>query len=300
MTTFFPYIELLRSKHWIKNLFLFIPIFFAGEFMNFQKLSELIPAFIAFSLSASAIYIYNDYRDIESDKKHPKKSKRPLASGKVSKAAAFAIIVVLLVVGLFLAYNLRPKFLFILSIYLVLNFLYSSGLKKVGILDIFIVAAGFVIRVKAGGIATGIPLSAWLNVMIFLLALLLTIAKRRDDVLIKDGSGIELRKSTKNYNLELMNSLIIMVSGIIIVSYLIYTLSPEVMNRFNTHRLYYTSIFVIAGVMRYLQLVFVDNDTGSPTSILYKDKFIQLSIVLWIVSFGLLIYFPSFQIFDSY
>ena len=259
----------------------------------------LVPAFFAFSLTASCIYIFNDYRDIEADRQHPKKSKRPLPSGKVSIAGAFVMVVILLLASSVIAYGVSLKFLFVLSIYLVLNVLYSSGLKRIGILDIFIVAIGFVIRVKAGGIATGIPLSEWLNVMILLLALLLTIAKRRDDVLIKDDSGVEMRKSIKNYNLEFMNSMIIMVSGIIIVSYLIYTLSPEVINRFNTHRLYYTAIFVIAGVMRYLQLVFVENDTGSPTNILYKDRFIQVSILLWILTFGLIIYFPDTTFFAA-
>ena len=293
------YLILLRPKHWVKNLFLFIPIFFAGQFLLLDKLVELIPAFFSFSLCASAIYIYNDYQDIEADRAHPKKSKRPLASGQIGIPVALGIIAIVLAAGLLTAYFISLKFLFVLGIYLLLNLAYSSGLKRVGILDIFIVAAGFVLRVKAGGVATGIPISAWLNVMIFLLALLLTIAKRRDDVLLKGESGKEMRKSTRNYNLDLMNSLIVMVSGIIIVAYLIYTLSPNVIQRFETHRLYYTAIFVIAGIMRYLQLVFVDNDTGSPTNILYKDRFIQATIVLWILSFAFLIYFPDLEIFNS-
>jgi 4-hydroxybenzoate polyprenyltransferase len=291
-------ILLLRPKHWVKNLFLYIPLFFAGQFLNIDAILEVLPAFFAFSFCASAIYIFNDYRDVESDRLHPKKRKRPIASGDVSKNLAL-VLMLLLVLGSFsLGLLVKPKFAFVLSIYFFLNLFYSSGGKKIGILDIFIVAFGFVLRVKAGGIVSEIPVSAWLNVMIFLLALLLTIAKRRDDVIIKDDSGKEMRQSIRNYNLELMNSMIVMVSGIIIVAYLIYTLSPEIIQRFGTHRIYYTSVFVIAGVMRYLQLVFVENDSGSPTGILYKDKFIQISIALWILSFVFFIYFPDFQLFN--
>ncbi|MEQ8336340.1 MAG: UbiA prenyltransferase family protein [Cyclobacteriaceae bacterium] len=292
------YIELLRPKHWVKNLFLFIPVFFAGEFLNPEKIQLAVSGIVAFSLVASVIYVMNDIIDMDADRLHPKKSRRPLAAGDVSVSIAIIIALVLLIVGLWIGYTIKLKFLFILLIYFFLNVGYTFGLKKVPILDIFIVAAGFVIRVKAGGIATYIPVTAWLNVMIFLLALLLTIAKRRDDVLIKSESGVDLRDSTKNYNLEFVNSLIVMVSGIIIVAYLMYCFSGNFMDTERSYQVYYTSIFVLAGTMRYLQLVFVKNDTGSPTNILYKDRFIQLTILLWILSFVFIIYTPNVNFFQ--
>ncbi|SHL42085.1 4-hydroxybenzoate polyprenyltransferase [Chitinophaga jiangningensis] len=287
------YLKLLRPKHWAKNAFLFIPLFFAGELFNLGKIAELIVAFIAFSLTASSIYIINDYQDIEADKKHPVKCKRPLASGEVSKSAALVLFSVCVLVGLGLAYYVRPKYAFVVSIYFALNLLYSFGLKHISILDIIILAIGFVLRVKAGGIASEVAMSEWLMIMVFLLALFMAIAKRRDDVLIKLSSGQEMRKAAKGYNLDFMNVMLALVSAVIIVAYLMYTMSPETQVRFQTYRLYYTSLFVIGGLLRYLQITYVENNTGSPTKILYKDRFIQLTIFLWVLSFYFLIYLPT-------
>jgi decaprenyl-phosphate phosphoribosyltransferase len=284
------YLQLLRPSHWIKNFFLFIPLFFAGEIFNVAKIIELLIAFLAFSITASSIYIINDYRDIEADRKHPKKCKRPLASGAVSKPAAIVIFVLAVVIGLTLAWYVKPKFLFVTGIYFVLNLLYCFGLKNISILDILILSMGFVLRVKAGGIASEVATSEWLMVMIFLLALFMAIAKRRDDVLIKLESGQEMRKAAKGYNLDFMNVMLGLVSAVIIVSYLLYTMSPQTIENFGTYRLYYTTLFVIAGLLRYLQITYVENNTGSPTKILYKDRFIQLTILLWVLSFYVIIY----------
>ncbi|UYQ95064.1 decaprenyl-phosphate phosphoribosyltransferase [Chitinophaga horti] len=291
------YLKLLRPSHWAKNLFLFIPLFFAGELTNVEKIIELVKGFIAFSLIASSIYIINDYRDIENDRKHPKKSKRPLASGAVSKPAGLAIFFVCVALGMLMGYLVREKFLFILGIYFVLNLGYSFGLKNISILDIIIVSIGFVLRVKAGGVASVIPVSEWLMIMVFLLALFLAIAKRRDDVLLKQESGVDMRKASKGYNMDFLNVSLGLVSAIIIVAYLMYCMAPETIARFGTYRLYYTCIFVIAGLMRYLQITYVENNTGSPTKILYKDRFVQLTILLWILSFYVIIYLPTDQSF---
>lgn len=287
------FINLLRVKHWVKNLFIFLPLFFAGALFDWSKYSPILLGFISFSLIASAIYILNDYRDIEADKNHPKKSKRPLASGKISKSTGIMVLVVCLILGLGLAYFIKIKFLIVVCIYLALNVAYSFGLKNVPILDIIIVAIGFNLRVKAGGVLAEVAVSQWLTVMIFLLSLFLAVAKRRDDILIKNDSGIDMRKSVKGYNLDFINSTIAILSSIILVSYLMYTFSSQVYINFGTHRLFYTVLFVLAGMLRYLQIVFVENNTGSPTNLLYKDRFIQVSIILWFLSFYLLIYFPE-------
>ncbi|MFB6458037.1 decaprenyl-phosphate phosphoribosyltransferase [Chitinophaga sp. Hz27] len=287
------YLKLLRPKHWAKNAFLFIPLFFAGQLFNLDKILELIVAFISFSLVASSIYVINDYQDIEADRKHPVKCKRPLASGEVSKTAALIIFALCIMVGFAAAWYVRPKFAFVVAIYFVINLFYSFGLKNISILDIIILAVGFVLRVKAGGVATEVAMSEWLMIMVFLLALFMAIAKRRDDVLIKLSSGQEMRKAAKGYNLDFMNVMLALVSAVIIVSYLMYTMAPETQQRFNTYRLYYTSLFVIGGLLRYLQITYVENNTGSPTKILYKDRFIQLTIFLWVLSFYVLIYLPT-------
>ncbi len=291
------YVKLLRPKDWAKNLFLLLPVFFAGELFNWGKYPELLGGIVAFCCLASSIYIINDYRDIEDDRKHHEKLKRPLASGAVSKRAAIVICILLILIGFAIAYTIRVKFVFVLAIYFLLNLGYSFGLKNIPILDIFIVAIGFVLRVKAGAVIIFVGLSEWLTIMVFLLALFMAIGKRRDDVLLKISSGTDMRKSIKGYNLELLNVLTALVCAVIVVSYFMYTMSPEVLRRMGTYRLYYTCLFVLAGIMRYLQIIFVQAASGSPTKILYRDRFIQASIILWILSFYLIIYTKDIIIF---
>jgi 4-hydroxybenzoate polyprenyltransferase len=291
------YIQLIRPKDWAKNTFLFIPVFFAGQIFSLATALQLLAGFFCFSLVASSIYIINDYRDIEDDQKHPIKKNRPLASGSVPKMHAVVICILFLIIGFTLAYFIRDKFMFVLSIYLMLNIGYSFGLKTIPILDIIIVAIGFVLRVKAGAVIAKIGLSEWLTIMIFLLALFMALAKRRDDVLLKLSSGTDMRKSVKGYNLEFINVAISLICAVIVVAYFMYTTSPEIKVRLH-YRLYYTCLFVLAGVFRYLQLIFVNQDSQSPTKILYKDRFIQIAIILWVLSFYSILYLKHFTLFN--
>ena len=292
--------KLIRIKDWAKNLFLFIPLFFSGQFFDTTKIVQLIIGFFAFSFVASSIYIINDYRDIEDDRKHAEKSKRPLASGAVKKSTAVIICIILLVAGFALSVYVNPilKFTFVLGIYFLMNIAYSLGLKTIPILDIFIVATGFVLRIKAGSVVAHIETSEWLNIMVFLLALFMATAKRRDDILLKMSTGVDMRKSVKGYNLEFLSTIMSLICAVIIVAYFMYTMSPEVIARVGTYRLYYTCIFVIAGVMRYLQIIYLDGKSGSPTSIFYKDRFIQITILLWIGSFYTILYLKNVIIFN--
>ncbi len=291
------YITLMRPHHWIKNIFLFLPLFFAGKVFDLDKLLSTAGGFVAFGFIASSVYILNDYMDVEADKKHPVKCNRPLASGAVSKPAAIALFISCLLLGTGISLLIGLKFLFILSIYFFMNLAYSLGLKNISILDVTILALGFCLRVKAGGVVTYIAISQWLMIMIFLLAFFMAIAKRRDDLLIKQASGLDMRKAIKGYNLDFMNVIMSLVAAIIIIAYLMYTISPEVMERWKTYRMYYTTLFVIIGLLRYLQITFVENNTGSPTKLLYKDKFLQATLVLWVMSFYIIIYLPTFSIF---
>ncbi|MBX2925312.1 MAG: decaprenyl-phosphate phosphoribosyltransferase [Chitinophagaceae bacterium] len=284
------YISLLRPKDWAKNLFLLIPLFFAGELFDWEKTLNVCLGILSFCCIASSIYVINDYADIEEDKKHPVKCSRPLASGKVSPAVALIIFGLLFLIGLTSSYFLNRTFFFLLGIYFFLNLGYSFGLKSIPILDIFIIAIGFSLRVRSGGVLAGVGITIWLNIMIFLLALFMAIGKRRDDVLLTLASGTHMRKAVKGYTLDFLNSLLALVSAVMIVAYLMYTLSENVIARHGTQRLYYTSLFVIAGIMRYLQIIYVKVDSGSPTKILYKDRFIQVSIFLWMISFYFLLY----------
>lgn len=296
-TTMKQYLSLMRPKHWIKNSFIFLPLFFSGEVFNVDKLLSCLAGFVAFSFIASSIYIINDYRDIEADKLHPVKSLRPLASGAVSKKAAITIFLICVALGLTAAAIIKTKFLFVLMIYFAMNLGYSFGLKNISILDIVLVAMGFVLRIKAGGVLAFVGISQWLMIMVFLLAMFMAIAKRRDDVLIKLESGLDMRKAVKGYNLEFLNVMLSLFTAIIIIAYLMYTISPEVMAQWKTYRLYYTSLFVVVGLMRYLQITFIDKDSGSPTDLLYKDKFLQVTMILWIISFYSIIYLPDVSIF---
>jgi len=292
-------ILLLRPKHWAKNLFLYIPLFFAGELFEINKLIQVTWGVLAFCLIASAIYILNDYKDIQKDQLHPIKRHRPLAAGKIAPAMAFVLMGLCILGGLMTAWLISGKFLFVLCLYLILNIAYSLGLKNISILDIFILSTGFVLRIKGGGSIAMVGISQWLMVMVFLLALFLALAKRRDDILLKQSSGLEMRNSISGYNLDFLNVSLSVVSAILIVAYLMYTLSPEAIIRLKTYRLYYTGIFVTAGLMRYLQLIYIEKDTGSPTKILYKDHFIQICIALWILSFYCILYFKDLHLFEA-
>lgn len=291
------YIILMRPQHWIKNGFIFLPLFFAGEFLNFSYWPPLLTGFLVFCMIASAVYILNDYRDIASDRLHPEKSKRPLASGKVRPGIALVMFILLTGAGFILAYFINLPFLVITSIYLIVNILYSFGLKHVSILDVMIVAVGFNIRLKAGGIVADVHLSAWINIMVFLLAMFIAVGKRRDDLVIQQVSGITVRKSLTGYNLTFLNAWLGILTAVVVVSYLMYTLSPDVIERMGTYRLYYTGIFVLAGMMRYLQLAYIDNTTSSPIRIIYTDRFIQAVLLCWIIAFFIIIYLPNDPLF---
>jgi decaprenyl-phosphate phosphoribosyltransferase len=256
--------------------------------------------FIAFCFFASGIYIINDYRDIEDDRRHPVKCNRPLASGLVKKPAAVIMCISLLVLGSFLGYlaDTNFLFLFILGLYFVINLFYSFGLKNIAIIDILLLSSGFVLRVKGGAVISKVDTSEWLIIMTFLLSLFMAIAKRRDDLLLKNLTGTDMRKSMSGYNLDFLNTLLGLSSAIIIVAYINYTVSPITVMRLGTSRLYYSAVFVIAGLMRYLQITFVLKKSGSPTEILYKDFFIQVTLALWVLSIYAILYLRHVTIFS--
>ena len=284
------FLRLLRVKQWVKNLFLFIPNFFAGGLFHTRTIKTVLAGVILFSLVASAIYIINDLRDIQKDKLHPKKRFRPLASGEIKQSTAIILCIILLITGMTLSTLITINFFYLLALYFIINLAYSFGLKNVPLIDLFVVASGFLIRIYCGGILGDVSVSHWLAIMIFLLALFLVLAKRRDDLLIHSQTGATVRATSKTYNLEFVNSCLTIFSAVIVVSYIMYTVSPEVIHRFGSDIVFVTSAFVIAGIMRYLQITFVEQNSGSPTSILYKDKFILFTILGWIFTFFLIIY----------
>ncbi|SFV61185.1 UbiA prenyltransferase family protein [hydrothermal vent metagenome] len=283
-------IQLMRPHQYIKNIFILLPLFFALKITDTQLLIDSIIAFVAFSLTASAVYILNDYHDIDEDRKHPTKRDRPLASGDISKQNGIWIMVVLLGIGFLIMSLLSLKATTILAIYLVMNILYTFWLKHIAILDVTIIAIGFVLRLFIGSFVTNIELSMWIVIMTFLLALFMALAKRRDDMLIYLDTGKKMRKVIDGYNLQFLDTAMSIMASVVIVAYIIYTSSADVLARVNSHYLYLTSIFVTIGIMRYLQITFVLQDSGSPTKIVLRDRFMQFTIIGWIVSFGWILY----------
>lgn len=287
-------IKLLRPEQWTKNLFIFLPLFFNGQLFNVSLLLQCIYAFFAFSFAASSIYCFNDIYDVEADRLHPKKCKRPIALGKISIKTAYGVMffcfMVSMVILFFLAANQRYILMALIGFYFVLNIAYCIKLKHYPIIDVIIVSIGFVLRVIVGGTATDIILSEWIVIMTFLIALFLAFAKRRDDVVIYNETGVSPRKNTQRYNIDFLNQVITMVSTIVIIAYIMYTISPVIIEQFQSRYVYVTSIFVLTGIIRYLQVTIVDSRSESPTKILLKDRFIQACVVGWIITFSFIIY----------
>lgn len=290
MMQFGDIFKLMRPHQYIKNIFIFLPLFFALKITEFDLFLDAFLAFIAFSLSASAIYILNDYKDIEEDKEHPTKRFRPLASDAITKPQALIIMVVLLLTSFSLIGFLSLKATIFLLLYVIINIAYSLYLKHISIVDITTIAIGFVLRIFVGSAATDISLSMWIVLMTFLLALFMALAKRRDDVLIYKSTGKKMRRAIDGYNLQFLDTAMAIMASIIIVAYLMYTTSIEVVQRVGSEYLYLTSFFVIIGIMRYLKISFVLENSGSPTKIVLKDRFTQLILLAWILSFAWILY----------
>ncbi|MBK6266518.1 decaprenyl-phosphate phosphoribosyltransferase [Marivirga sp. S37H4] len=285
------WIRLIRPHQWVKNLFIFIPSFFAGIFTDLNIFVHLSIGFVAFCCAASAIYIFNDISDLENDLLHPAKKHRPIASGKISVTTAYLMMALLILASFGISLLLPAQFLWVISFYIIFNVFYSLGLKHVAILDIMIVASGFVFRTIGGGIIADVTVSKWLILMIFLLALFLALAKRLDDLLMETKTGIISTKNVGKYNIPYINSGITMLAGIMIVCYIMYSMSDDVMGGAHSDNIYLTSIFVIAGILRYLQILLVERKGWSPTRVLYKDLFIIITIILWALSFVYILYF---------
>lgn len=283
------WLKLIRIHQYIKNGFLFLPVFFALRFTEWDLVLQTFLAAACFSLVASSIYILNDILDVKEDRNHPTKKDRPIASGAISKTTALIGMGLLLLTGLGGMAMLSLNSLYFTLVYFFMNIGYSLGLKHIPILDICMISIGFVLRLFVGAYVGEIPLSKWIILMTFLLALFLALAKRRDDVLLA-MKGKEVRKSINGYNLQFINGGMMIMASVTIVAYISYCVSPSIIEKFNTEDLYLTVVFVILGILRYMQLTFVQEKSGSPSKVLLKDLFLQITIVAWVISFILLIY----------
>lgn len=295
------YLKLIRPKQWMKNMFVFLPMFFGGSLFDVQDIFAAAMTFLAFCFAASSIYCYNDLVDVEADRRHPVKCHRPIASGAVSVKAAYGLmgLMFLLSVGamallLFSGLSVQ-SFLLVAGIvfaYWLLNLAYCAKLKQFAIVDVCVVSFGFVLRILAGGFATEVFVSKWLVLMTFLLTLFLSFAKRRDDVLRMNETGEAPRKNTIRYNLTFINEAITITASVMLVCYIMYTVSPEVIAHTHNDYLYLTTILVLLGLLRYIQISVVDKKSGDPTKVMLHDRYIQLIVAAWLLVFLLILYLP--------
>jgi 4-hydroxybenzoate polyprenyltransferase len=269
---------------------------FGGKLFETQPLLSTVITFVAFSLAASSIYCYNDICDLADDIRHPVKCHRPIASGAVSVAQAYGLMILLFILSMgccALLLSMGADAVSVGSIiffYWLMNIGYCAKLKQYAVIDVCIVAFGFVLRLFAGGLATSIVLSKWIVLMTFLLTLFMSLAKRRDDVLRMEQTGEAPRKNTIHYNMTFINQSITITAAVTLVCYIMYTVSPEVIAAFHNDYLYLTSIFVLVGILRYLQIAVVEKKSGNPTKIFLHDRFIQLDVLAWFIAFLVIIY----------
>jgi len=284
------FIRLARPDQYVKSGFVFLPLIFGHQLFNGNAFLVVLVAFVGFCLASSAVYVFNDLKDVEEDRAHPVKCHRPLASGHVSQREASWFAGLLGIASLSLGLCLGSwSYLGILIAYLLLNAAYSLKLKHVAIVDVVTVSVGFVLRVFAGGLVIGIVPTHWLVLMTFLLALFISLAKRRDDLLLA-SSGNSKRRSLDGYNLEFLSGAMMIMAAVTIVSYILYTVSPDVIQKHGSRHLYLTSFWVIIGLLRYMQITFVREMSGAPTQVLLKDFFLQVVLILWMICFVILTY----------
>jgi 4-hydroxybenzoate polyprenyltransferase len=281
----------LRVYQWTKNLLVLAPLIFAKQVADVWQDVRSLEALIAFCMASSATYLLNDIMDIEKDRAHPKKCNRPLPSGAMKIPTAWFLGIALLVGSLVLGWFIRPQFLAALLFYVGLTISYSLLLKHIIIIDVLAVALGFVVRAMAGAVAINVVFSNWLVVCTLFLALFLSLSKRRNEISLMEGEAHTHRGVLFHYTIPYLDQLILIVAGGAIITYTIYTCSPEVVVRLGTDKLYMTLPFVVYGLFRYLFLVHAKTDGGDPSSTLITDWPLGLTVVLWALTCGAIIYF---------
>jgi len=273
-------IKTMRIRQWTKNGFVFFALIFDKQLFRPDAFLRTLAGFFLFCLISSAVYLLNDIADVEADRQHPEKKKRPIASGKLPLNVAWSAAIVLVLITLPTAYFLTPALAIILAVYLSINILYSRWLKHVPILDVMIVSTGFVLRVAAGvALITVERFSPWLYVITTLFSLYIGLGKRRAEMtLLEHGAGSH-RKVLDGYTIPLLDQYITIVSGTTIVTYSLYTFTAP--NLPENHSMMLTIPFVVYGIFRYLQLIQTGNAAGAPDEVALKDRPLQVTVLLW-------------------
>lgn len=286
-------IRLIRPHQWVKNLVVLLPVFFGGALLHIESVYAGLVTALCFSFAASSIYCLNDIVDVDDDRRHPVKCHRPMASGAISIPQGYTLMFLMFILSMLSTFLLGQSQLETASVilfYWLLNIAYCLKLKQYAIIDVCVVSFGFVLRILAGGYATSIHLSKWIVLMTFLLMLFLSFAKRRDDVVRMNETGHAPRQNTIRYNLTFINQAITITSSVTLVCYIMYTVSPETIQNFHTDYLYLTSVFVLVGLLRYIQIAVVDKRSGDPTKVMLHDRFMQFVVLAFGLAFLFIIY----------
>ncbi len=279
-----------RLHQWVKNFFIFAALIFSGHLFILNDLLLTAAGFFIFSLATSAIYIFNDVADIEKDKLHPEKSKRPLPSGNLKISTALIASAILALSALLLSFSLNINFAFVLIGYIIINIFYSLYIKSLVILDVMTIAAGFVLRIYAGALLISVPVSEWLIICTILLALFLGFSKRRSELVLLENSANTHRSVLGHYSPQFLDQMIGIVTASTVMSYALYTISEETVLKLGTNNLIYTVPFVLYGIFRYLYLVHKKEVGGNPTLAILKDIPLLINLIMWIISAGIIIY----------
>jgi len=285
-------LQSMRPQQWTKNLIVFAPLLFSENLSHLPLLLKSIAAFSIFCILSGCVYILNDILDLEQDKRHPLKSKRPLASGALKPGLAGAVLVLLLVLSFSVSFLLLNRlFIVIAFIYILLQIAYSTYLKHIVIIDVFCIAAGFLLRVAAGAEALQVTFSTWLLFCTILLSLFLALSKRRHELLLLEGDAVHHRRILFEYSPELLDQMISIVTTATVIVYILYTIAEDTVRKFGSDNLKYTTPFVLYGIFRYLYLIHQRNEGGSPEKVLLNDRPILYAVLLYALTVFAVLYF---------
>ncbi len=283
-------LKLMRPTQWLKNGILMAALVFAGEATNPDKVQLAVYALIIYCLLSSAVYVFNDLIDRENDRQHPLKKARPVASGQISLAVAVTLAVALGALGIAGAWLVNWPFFMVALVFLALNLLYTLWLKHIVIVDVMSIAVSFVLRAYAGALAIEVPASKWMLINTLLLALFLGFGKRRHELLLLEDDATSHRRILDRYSPYLLDQLIGVVTASVVVMYMLYTFSSEVMQKLGTENLFVTIPFVVYGVFRYLYLIHKEEKGGSPTRVMIGDAPILINVILWLITVIVVLY----------
>lgn len=282
----------LRPGQWTKNFVVFAGLIFGQKLLDARSVATAAAAFGLFCLLSGVVYLINDVRDVEADRLHPTKSRRPIASGALAPQAAVVAATVLGALALGGAFALRWQFGAVALAYLLLQGMYSLSIKHLVILDVLAIAMGFTLRALAGTVVLAVPMSHWLLVVTLLLALFLALAKRRAELVSLADDATGHRRSLEHYSAGLLDQMLSIVAASTLLAYAFYTISPETVKKFDTENLLYTLPFPLYGIFRYLYLVHKRDGGGSPSETLLHDRPMLICVALWALAVAFVIYGP--------